>query len=76
MVSAAVKRWRKGKNSVRRRAYKGFGLIDDFRGQFFYPPTQGKLNASAYETVLTDVCLQWLFLSACGCLQRSIPALY
>lgn len=36
-----------GKTSGKRQGYKGFGLIDDFTGAFFYQGQEGRLNSGA-----------------------------
>ncbi len=41
--------------SGRRRAYKVFGLIEFFSGQFFYTGISGKFNSESYIAFLTQV---------------------
>ena len=43
------------KTSGKRKAYKSFGLIDFFSGQFFYQGIEGRFNADSYIAFLTHV---------------------
>ena len=44
--------------SGKRRAYKVFGLIDYFSGQFFYKGHTGRFNSESYAAFLLDVLSQ------------------
>jgi transposase len=44
--------------SGKRRAYKVFGLIEFFTGQFFYQGITGKFNSESYTAFLTQVLEQ------------------
>lgn len=44
--------------SGKRRAYKVFGLIDFFSGQFFHAGLTGKFNSESYSAFLTQVLEQ------------------
>jgi transposase len=46
------------KTSGKRKAYKAFGLIDFFSGQFFYQGIEGRFNADSYMAFLTHVLVQ------------------
>jgi transposase len=46
------------KTTGKRKAYKVFGLIEFFTGQFFYQGLEGKLNASSYLHFLKMVLKQ------------------
>ena len=46
------------KTSGKRKAYKIFGAIDYFSGQFFYKSHQGRFNSVSYEDFLTEVLAQ------------------
>jgi len=46
------------KTSGKRKAYKSFGLIDFFSGQFFYQGIEGRFNADSYIAFLTHVLEQ------------------
>jgi hypothetical protein len=41
-----------------RKAYKVFGLIDYFSGQFFYKAHTGRFNSQSYAAFLLDVLSQ------------------
>jgi transposase len=43
------------KTSGKRKAYKSFGLIDFFSGQFFYQGLEGRFNSASYIAFLTQV---------------------
>src|ERR671939_539455 len=44
--------------SGKRRAYKVFGLIDYFSGQFFYKTHEGRFNSESYAAFSLDVLAQ------------------
>ena len=44
--------------SGKRKAYKGFGLIDYFSGRFFYKAHAGRFNSESYAAFLLDVLSQ------------------
>ena len=44
--------------SGKRKAYKGFGLIDYFSGRFFYKAHTGRFNSQSYAAFLLDVLSQ------------------
>jgi hypothetical protein len=44
--------------SGKRKAYKGFGLIDSFPGQFCYKTHAGRFNSASYTVFLLDVLSQ------------------
>src|SRR5215510_4079006 len=44
--------------SGKRKAYKVFGLIDYFSGQFFYKAHAGRFNSESYKAFLLDVLSQ------------------
>jgi transposase len=46
------------KTSGKRKAYKVFGLIDCFSGQFFWKAHTGRFNSGSYADFLTEVLAQ------------------